>query len=217
MIDGADISSIVCDRRFLLTTSIIEQLPKWSIAILILLMFILWFISFSVSARVRLYVNRHRDSLIEQLPSLGDASTLLGLVFASMAIVASFAANANIGKYEPTLMFLSGSALFLFFYITLSRIPIYPWIVHFSWASISSGWYCLSWSPFALIDVLLPTKLWRLILIFPPVLLLIYALTSIGIMWYSKQGGTMLTWYKCPTHGFVPRTKNGCKYCQPSS
>jgi len=160
--------------------------PDWLLGLVAALVFLLYLI-FIILPRIRSAAadQRHIDIFIESLPRTGEAATLLGLVLAAVAVVTGYAPKDDVDKFNAILLFLSGVGFFIFLYVAFSLFVL-PLSVYLSLSFISSVWYCLSLSLFALLDVLLPNHIWRFVLLLPPIGLFISNLLSL-ILLYRTQ------------------------------
>jgi hypothetical protein len=130
---------------------------------------------------IRTVMQSHMELLAKQLRTLGDVSTLLGLVLATLALVVALPASGEPIRSDVSFMLLSGTSLFLFLCFVFSRFTLW-WCVYWAEASITSGWYCLALSLFAALDLLLSDKMWPFVLVIPPLALLYYVVKSLSIL-----------------------------------
>ena len=166
---------------------VLVTLHGWQIMLLIVAILLLYLIAV-IHPRIRRFAKNNTGVLAGGLPGIGDTSTLIGLVLAALAVVASFIQNQPLAKFEAILFFLTGAVIFLFFYLFFRQLIVW-WGVYFSIGTISSGWYCLAWSLFALLDVLLPDRSWRFVLLVAPASMFVSAVLSLILMLQAQAEG----------------------------
>jgi hypothetical protein len=170
-------------------------LPDWLIALLPTLPVLIYLGGFVFFPTIRTVMRSHMKVLAKQLPSLGDVSTLLGLVLATLTLVGTLPASGEPIRSDVSCMLLSGTSLFLFLCFVFSRFTLW-WCVYWAEASITSGWYCLALSLFAALDLLLSDKMWRFVLVIPPLALLYYVVEGPRSSIFGGRGGA--AWLNIP-------------------
>jgi hypothetical protein len=115
----------------------------------------------------RRFAKKNVDILNQGLPSLGDATTLVGLLLAALAILATTNNQEGIERFHAAFLFVGVGILSLFGFQAL-RPHVSPWTVYFSEAMFGTTWYAVAWGVFALVDSLIPSSTWRLSLLSAP-------------------------------------------------
>lgn len=135
---------------------------------------------------IRSFARLKVTELAMTLPTLGEIASLIGLVFAAMAVLIGFSGPDEAARFEIAFLFLSSTIVALFL-VLLFRSWILWWTVYLAGAALATAWYCLAWSVFALVDIFLPDKDWRFMLLVGPSAMVLYALGSLAMMQAQKS------------------------------
>lgn len=111
------------------------------------------------SGQIRGYSRTNAGKIVASLPSIGQSTTLLGLVIAALAILGSLGGNEGAPAFESGIIWLGVSLMFVFAHILLTR-QVTRWTAYFASAAMDSAWWCLAWSVWALFDSLIPGETW---------------------------------------------------------
>jgi hypothetical protein len=163
----------------------LEQLPDWLIGLIIIFVFLLYLAGFT-SSRIRSTAERDEQFLRESLPGLSGATTLLGLVLTSVAVLTRYIPVNEVDRFNAVLMFFGGTAFFLFAYVFLSRFGHFE-TTYLSVAAVSSAWYCLGWSYFALFSTLLSTRHWPEFFLAAPLSIFVHTLVSLRGLYQTEE------------------------------
>jgi hypothetical protein len=182
--------------------------PDWFLGLVAVLVFLMHIVGILVDSNVRSYMRKNHVELVKDLPDIADSSTLLGLVFAALAVIASSASGKEGERYYVAIWFLSATSIFLFLHIVSSRLSK-PWPAFISLASVVSVWYCLAFSVFSLVYTQLPPgrgSILCIALLLAPVSLIFYTVANLETMCHKereRQTGELM-----PKICFCP---NGCQ------
>lgn len=169
-----------------LSHSLLAPIPEWFLGLVVSGIFLLWLGAIYAFPEIHEFMKSNYEYVLEQLPKPNDSSTLLGLVFAALAIIASSAAGHEGTRYDVAIFFLGSAATFLFLHLIISRYRR-PWPSYLSFAFVLSIWYCLSLSLFSLIDTQLqPRRFYGLRFIFSvlvPGCFVVYSVRSLRDMY----------------------------------
>lgn len=148
------------------------------------------YIIFLFSKRVRDFYKKYYAEESASQPSFSDTFTLISIILAVIAIIASLGWNSGaIQSYFYPIHFLSFSTIFLFIFIQLKNF-IHWFPIYMTSASFQSGLFCLGCGLFSLIYTILPDYWWLLkqSLWLIPISSVIYNLSHILlVMNFSKK------------------------------
>ena len=158
------------------STPILSQLADWQIGILAVLIFFVYALALCLPS-IRRFARTHVMTVAGGLPGVGSVTTLIGLLLVVVAML-SAPATASLGSSKGIWPFLAGAIICLFIYFPVSRY-VQGWTVYCSEALFSSAWYMLAWAVFGVVDSLLPTVRWTLVMLLAPLALLADTIASI--------------------------------------
>ena len=182
--------------------------PDWYLGLIAVLVFLLHIVSILVESNILSYMQKNHVEINKDLPNTAESSTLLGLVFAALAIIASSASGREGERYYVAIWFLSAASIFLFLHIVSSHFSK-AWSVFISLASVFSVWYCLSLSVFSLVYMQMPVGRGGILciaLLLAPASLIFYTVANLETMCHKereRQTGELM-----PKICFCP---NGCQ------
>lgn len=207
----------------------LATLEDWLVWVIIGAVLLLYLGALILSRNVQNFARQNVSRMRRGLLGVSESATLIGLVIAALAIVTNLVGNSDVSKtftvdaLKAVIICLTGSAIFFFFGFFFTRFN--RWLyVYLSEACSSSGWYSLTWSLFALLEILLPHRAWRFAMLAAPAAVIFYTFGTLKEMMRSRstvplKGDVMtLTWDFCsvPRHGWYI-DQEGCPYCVKST
>jgi len=207
--------------------SFLESCSDLSLLVLMFLVIIIYTLFFCCPI-IRAYAGQQKSSLQVRGSLASNAFTLLGVVSGTLAIAASLIPNHGIAKYNAFLVFMAGTAVFLFCHIFFLYFDAW-WTTYFSDATQESSLYCLGLSLFALFDALQLEWIWRLLLLIVPLVLLSHSVIHLVLAfkfqlrsaWTEEETMSVWIFRGCKVHGAYPcevgDTNCRCPQCGSTS